>query len=186
VTISVNGQSSLANAACAEGMGSDTAGCVAPAEESVTIILVLGLDFSTVGDEGSAVRGKFVSSLVRELAHATGASPTMFSIGSVTAGSVVIEVVISADRASFTSLSPANVATKLKEAVKAAAGLSDSKSVSAATPAAASLSLLVRTQDLVIPSVVDNLLREESKVSSSLTLDSFQLPSRPPLLCLPS
>ena len=186
VTISVNGQSSLANVACAEGMVSNTAGCVAPAEESVTIILVLGLDFSTVGDEGSAVRGKFVSSLVQELAEATGASPTMFSIGSVTAGSVVIEVVISADPTSFTSLSPANVATKLKEAVKAAAGVSGSESVSAATPAAASLFLLVRTQDLVMPSVLDNLIREESKVASSLTLVSFQLPSRPPLLCLTS
>ena len=183
VTISVNGQTSLAKEACAESVGSDTAGCLAPTEESLSVILVLNLEFSTIGDKDSPVRSKFISSLVQELAQATGASPTIFSIASVTAGSVVIEVVISADPTSFASPSPASVAKKLKEAVNAATGVSDSQKISVAIPGAASQSLLARTQDLVIPSVVDALTQAESKVASSYIF-LLATPVCPPSFCL--
>ena len=156
VTVVVNGQSSLANPACSKQGGTETVGCVAPVGEAVTITLVLDMEFSSVGSDESAVRNDFISSLVSELAQATGASRTVFYVASVRAGSVVAEVVISDDLSAFAALSPANVAMKLREAV-------DQETSPAGSPAMTNV-LLARTQSLLIPAIVEQLVEAQAKV----------------------
>lgn len=160
VTVVVNGQSSRANPACSMQGGTETTGCVAPMGEAVTITLVLDIEFSSIGAEKSAVRDKFISSLVSELAQATGASPTVFYIASVSTGSVVVEVLISDDLSAFSALSPANVAIKLREALD--------QEPSSAGSQAMMTSLLARTQSLLIPAVVEQLAQAQAKVIFSL------------------
>lgn len=161
VTISVGGQISVANPACVFGAGLDLTGCVKPVEDPVVISLVLDMDFSAVGAEKSSLRESFITSLVHELAAAAGTSPTIFSIASVTAGSVIVEIVISADSFSFTSLSPASVAIKLSQAVLLLQ--------SAQGAASATNSLLARAETLVLPAAIDLLAAAESNAQQVCT-----------------
>jgi len=157
VTISVGGQLSVANPACSL----DLTGCVKPVEDPVVISLVLDMDFSAVGAEKSSLRESFITTLVHDLAAAAGTSPTLFSITSVTAGSIIVEIVISAGSFSFTSLSPANVAIKLSQAVLLLQ--------SAQGAASATNSPLARAETLVLPAAIDLLAAAESNAQQVCT-----------------
>ena len=165
ITISVNGQSSVPNSACTQAGAKDTSGCVAPVDEPVSVTLVLDIEFTAIGEENSPERNSFVSSLLQELSAATGAQLATFSVASVSAGSVIVEVVISTDTTSFASLSPARVALKLKDEVSSATGPNEN------LPTQYFLAL---AQNVIIPAAVAQLVEAESKVAHQQS--SFLIP----------
>lgn len=63
----------------------------------VNVRLKLGMNYSTVGQEGSQARAGLEQTIIQDLSRATGANPACFLIKQLSPGSIIVDAVIHAD-----------------------------------------------------------------------------------------
>jgi len=84
--------------------------------QAVTVRIVLNMHISESGEEGTYERVKFKTSLLRELAQASGVKKKFLDVKRISAGSIIVDVDICADpNLDADSHCPRNVATDLEK-----------------------------------------------------------------------